>query len=205
MTGKLFRDTFAEIKTQSNRTTPQRVAFTKALLPPAGPILDSSGDNAIDTTPNHQTQNEYNVRIDQNFGQKNSVFFRYSAINSLLTTSGGLPGLVKNGSIPGRNWGASYVHTFNSSLVLQVQYARTTNQDNSSTRFTHPPANLDSTVGFSNSFVSGFAAAGSRSLIPSPGISGYASGGGDNTNNPPATHNDQNNGNIDKKESKHTP
>src|SRR5258708_5751655 len=181
MTGKLFRDTFAEIKTQSNRTTPQRVAFTKALLPPAGPILDSSGDNAIDTTPNHQTQNEYNVRIDQNFGQKNTVFFRYSAANSLLTTSGGLPGLVKNGSIPGRNWGASYVHTFNSSLVLQVQYARTTNQDNSATLFTNALANLDSTVGFSSTFVGGFAAAGGRSLIPSPGISGYASGGGKNT------------------------
>jgi len=118
------------------------VAFVQAVLPPAGPVLNGSGDNAIDTTPNHQTQNEYNVRIDQNFGQKNTVFFRYSAINSLLATSGGLPGLVKHGSIPGRNWGASYVHVFNPSLVLQAQYARTTNQDNSETRFTNAPADL---------------------------------------------------------------
>ncbi len=196
--GKFIRDPFPGNQIPSNLIDPRMVAFIQAVLPPAGPILDSSGDNAIDTTPNHQTQNEYNVRIDQNFGQKNSLFFRYSAINSLLNTSGGLPGLVKHGSIPGRNWGASYVHTFNSSLVLQVQYARTTNQDNSATLFTNPPANLDSTVGFSSTFVGGFAAAGGRSLIPSPGISGYASGGENITNVPKATDSHQANGNLTK-------
>jgi len=202
--GQFIRDPFPGNQIPSNLIDPRMVAFVQAVLPPAGPVLDSSGDNAIDTTPNHQTQNEYNVRIDQNFGQKNTVFFRYSAINSLLTTSGGLPGLVKHGSIPGRNWGASWVHTFNSSLVLQVQYARTTNQDNSSTLFTHPPANLDSTVGFSSSFVSGFAAAGGGSLIPSPGISGYANGGENITNVPKATDSHQVSGNLTKIVRNHT-
>ncbi len=202
--GKFIRDPFPGNQIPSNLIDPRMVAFIQAVLPPAGPILDSSGDNAIDTTPNHQTQNEYNVRIDQNFGQKNSLFFRYSAINSLLNTSGGLPGLVKHGSIPGRNWGASYVHTFNSSLVLQVQYARTTNQDNSATLFTNPPANLDSTVGFSSTFVGGFAAAGGRSLIPSPGISGYASGGENITNVPKATDSHQVSGNLTKIVRNHT-
>jgi len=202
--GQFIRDPFPGNQIPSNLIDPRMVAFVQAVLPPAGPVLDSSGDNAIDTTPNHQTQNEYNVRIDQNFGQKNTVFFRYSAINSLLTTSGGLPGLVKHGSIPGRNWGASWVHTFNSSLVLQVQYARTTNQDNSSTLFTHPLANLDSTVGFSSSFVSGFAAAGGGSLIPSPGISGYANGGENITNVPKATDSHQVSGNLTKIVRNHT-
>jgi hypothetical protein len=202
--GKFIRDPFPGNRIPSNLIDPRMVAFIQGVLPPAGPVLDSSGDNAIDTTPNHQTQNEYNVRIDQNFGQKNTVFFRYSAINSLLTSSGGLPGLVKNGSIPGRNWGASYVHTFNSSLVLQVQYARTTNQDNSATLFTHPPANLDSTVGFSSTFVGGFAAAGGRSLIPNPQISGYASGGENITNVPKATDSHQISGNLTKIVGNHT-
>src|SRR6195256_5994453 len=202
--GKFIRDPFPGNQIPSNLIDPRMVAFIQAVLPPAGPLLNNTGDNAIDTTPNHQTQNEYNVRIDQNFGQKNTVFFRYSAINSLLTTSGGIPGLVKNGSIPGRNWGASWVHTFNSSLVLQVQYARTTNQDNSSTLFTHAPANLDATVGFSSNFVSGFAAAGGRSLIPSPGISGYASGGENITNVPKATDSHQVSGNLTKIVRNHT-
>src|ERR1700704_3079844 len=167
--GKFMRDPFPGNRIPSNLIDPRMVAFIRAVLPPAGPVLNSTGDNAIDTTPNHQTQNEYNVRIDQNFGEKNTVFFRYSAINSLLTTAGGLPGLVKHGSIPGRNWGASYVHIFNPSLVLQAQYARTTNQDNSATRFTNVPATLLDTVGFSSTFVGGFAAAGGGALIPSPG------------------------------------
>src|SRR5713226_426217 len=175
--GKFIRDPFPGNRIPSNLIDPRMVAFIQAVLPPAGPVLNSTGDNAIDTTPNHQTQNEYDVRIDQNFGEKNTVFFRYSAINSLLTAAGGLPGLVKQGSIPGRNWGASYVHIFNPSLVFQVQYARITDQDNSATRFLNAPAGLVDTVGFSKSFVGGFTAAGGGTLIPSPGISGYASGG----------------------------
>jgi hypothetical protein len=202
--GKFMRDPFPGNRIPSNLIDPRMVAFIRAVLPPAGPVLNSTGDNAIDTTPNHQTQNEYNVRIDQNFGEKNTVFFRYSAINSLLTTAGGLPGLVKQGSIPGRNWGASYVHIFNPSLVLQLQYARTTNQDNASTLFTNPPAGLVDTVGFSKSFVGGFTAAGGGTLIPSPGISGYASGGENITNVPKATDSHQVSGTLTKIVRNHT-
>jgi hypothetical protein len=202
--GKFIRDPFPGNQIPSKLIDPRMVAFIKAVLPPAGPVLNGTGDNAIDTTPNHQTQNEYNVRIDQNFGEKNTVFFRYSAINSLLTTSGGIPGLIKHGSIPGRNWGASYVHVFNPSLVAQVQYARTTNQDNAATRFTNAPAGLDSTVGFSSNFVGGFAAAGGGTLIPSPGISGYASGGENITNVPKATDSHQISGNLTKIVRNHT-
>jgi Carboxypeptidase regulatory-like domain len=202
--GKYIRDPFPGNQIPSNLIDPRMVAFARAVLPQAGPVLDGNGDNAIDSTPNHQTQNEYNVRVDQNFGQKNTVFFRYSAVNSLLTAAGGVPGLIKQGSIPGRNWGGSYVHIFNPSLVLQVQYARTTNQDNSATLFTNAPANLDSTVGFASSFVGGFAAAGGHSLIPSPGINGYASGGENITDVPKATDSHQVSGNLTKIVGNHT-
>jgi hypothetical protein len=202
--GEYIRDPFPGNRIPSNLIDPRMVAWAKAIFPAAGPYDPSTNSNVIDTTPNHQTQNEYNVRIDQNFGQKNTMFFRYSAINSLLSTAGGLPGLVKNGSIPGRNWGVSYVHIFNPSLVLQVQYARTTNQDNSETRFTNAPADLVNKVGFVSSFVGGFAAAGGGTLIPSPGISGYASGGENITNVPKATDSHQVSGNLTKIVRNHT-
>src|SRR5216683_1239628 len=202
--GQYMRDPFPGNQIPSNLINPRMVAFAKAILPAAGAYDQLTNSNAIDTTPNHQTQNEYNVRIDQNFGEKNTVFFRYSAINSLLTAAGGLPGLVKQGSIPGRNWGASYVHIFNPSLVFQVQYARITDQDNSATRFLNAPAGLVSTVGFSSSFVGGFAAAGGGTLIPSPGISGYASGGENITNVPKATDSHQVSGNLTKIVRNHT-
>src|SRR6266851_4495981 len=202
--GQYMRDPFPGNQIPSNLINPRMVAFAKAILPAAGAYDQLTNSNAIDTTPNHQTQNEYDVRIDQNFGEKNTVFFRYSAINSLLTAAGGLPGLVKQGSIPGRNWGASYVHIFNPSLVFQVQYARITDQDNSATRFLNAPAGLVSTVGFSSSFVGGFAAAGGGTLIPSPGISGYASGGENITNVPKATDSHQVSGNLTKIVRNHT-
>jgi hypothetical protein len=202
--GSFIRTPFAGNQIPANLIDPRMVAYAQAIFPQAGPVLDSAGDNAIDTTPNHQSQNEYSIRIDQNFGQKDTVFFRYSAINSLLTSSGGLPGLVKTGSIPGRDWGASYVHTFSPSLVLQLQYARVTNEDNSATRFTHAPANLIGTVGFANEFVGGFTANGGGTLIPSPGIGGYADGGEIIQNDPKATDSHQVSGNLTKIIRNHT-
>ncbi len=62
--GKFIRDPFPGNQIPSNLIDPRMVAFIHAVLPPAGPVLNGTGDNAIDTTPNHQTQNEYNVRIE---------------------------------------------------------------------------------------------------------------------------------------------
>jgi hypothetical protein len=63
---------------------------------------------------------------------------------------------------------------------------------------------LLSTVGFSSNFVDGFAAAGGGSLIPSPGISGYANGGENITNVPKATDSHQVSGNVTKIVRNHT-
>jgi len=157
---------------------PRMVAYAKAIFPAAGPFSAATNSNALDTTPVVQTQNEYTFRIDQTISKSDSVWFRYSAINSDLSTSGGLPGLLSTEAIPGRNWGASYVHIFSPSLVLQLQYARSTNQDNQVQRFGHlDAATVASAAGFDNSFVGGFAGANGGALIPSPGISGFADGG----------------------------
>jgi hypothetical protein len=92
------------------------VGFAQAIFPAAGNYNAATNSNAVDTNPNTQTQNEYNVRIDHNFGQKDSAWFRYSRINSTISESGGLPGLITQIAIPGREWGGSYVHIFGSFL-----------------------------------------------------------------------------------------
>ena len=203
------RDPFPGNQIPSNLIDPRMVAWARAIFPAAGPYDAETDTNFVDTTPVHQTQNEYSIRIDQNFGQKDSAFFRYSFINSTLSSAGGLPNLVKNGFIPGRNWGGSYVHVFSPSLVLQAQYARTTGQDNSETRFTKlDAAQVNSAVGFSDAFVSGFAGVGGGPLIPNPGISGYASGntnGGEIIqNDPKATDSHQVSANLTKTFGNHT-
>ncbi len=71
--GQYIRDPFPGNRIPSNLIDPRLVAWAKAIFPAAGAYDPSTNSNAIDTTPNHQTQNEYNVRIDQNFGQKSTA------------------------------------------------------------------------------------------------------------------------------------
>lgn len=165
---------------------PKMVAWARFVFPAAGPCFNNCNSNAIDPTPLVQTQNEFSVRIDQNFGLKDSAWFRYSFSNSTVNTSGGLPSLRTVHPIQARQWGGSYVHIFSPSLILQGQYARITVLDNSATSFINPTSDIISQVGFDPSFVSGFVAT-NRSLLPGPGIDSYANGNESVNNNPKAT------------------
>src|SRR6266850_1150922 len=117
---------------------PQVVTFLQSVLPAAGTLDSVFNTNAFDTDPNTQHQNEYNIRLDHTFGQSDSVWFRYSRINSdvLKPSAGNVPGLTTSQAIPGRNWGGNWVHTFSPSLQLQALFSRTTVSDNSLTKFT---------------------------------------------------------------------
>jgi hypothetical protein len=163
----------------SNLIDPRMVAWAKFVFPAAGPCLnlESSGfcaANALDTTPTTQVQNEFNIRGDQTFGAKDSAWFRYSFINSTVNKSNGLPGLPDHHILDARDWGGSYVHIFSPTSIVQVQIAHATVVDDSTNFFTASTAGILGTVGFSSNFVGGFAATGGKSLLPGPGISGYA-------------------------------
>jgi hypothetical protein len=176
---------------------PRLVTFIQTVYPAAGPFVPSTNSNAIDTDPNTQQQNEYNVRIDHTFGAKDSAWFRYSRINSTVSVpaSGStafLPGLIKNDAIPGRDWGGSYIHIFSPTLELQALYSRTTVSDNSNSKFAKLDAQkVDQAAGFSPDFASNFSGTPGW-LIPqlSPG-NGIAAAGEIIQNTPQATDNHQ--------------
>ena len=190
--GGFTRQPFANNIIPSNLIDSRLVDFIHTVYPKAGPYIASTNSNAIDTDPNTQHQNEYNVRIDHTFGQKDSVWFRYSRINSTVSVPATLPGLIKNDAIPGRNWGASYIHTFSPSLQLQALFSRTTVSDNSTTKFAGLDAEtVDQAAGFSPDFASNFAGTPGW-LIPSLGPgNGIASDGEIIQNTPQATDNYQ--------------
>src|SRR6202011_1015993 len=177
------RQPFANNIIPTNLIDPRLVGFIQAVYPAAGPFNAATNSNAIDTDPNIQHQNEYNVRIDHTFGQKDSVWFRYSRINSDISVPGGsvpnvLPGWIKTDTIPGRDWGGSYVHTFSPSLQFQALFSRTTVSDNSDSKFAKLNAqSIDQAAGFSPDFASNFS--GTKGwLIPSLGPgNGIASAG----------------------------
>jgi hypothetical protein len=194
--GTFTRTAFQGNQIPANRINQAMVAWAQFVLPAAGPCinLQTNGfcaDNALDTTPTTQQQNEFNVRGDQTFGAKDSAWFRYSFINSTVNLSGGLPGLPEHHTIQARDYGGSFVHIFSPTRIAQAQFARATVADLESVRFTASTANILSTVGFASDFVSGFAAAGGGSLLPGPGISGFANGGESIDDTPKATDTDE--------------
>ena len=194
--GTFTRTPFAGNQIPANRINQAMVAWAKFVFPAAGPCinLESTGfcaANALDTTPTTQQQNEFNIRGDQNFGSKDSAWFRYSFINSTVSESGGLPGLPEHHIIDARDYGGSFVHIFSPTRIAQVQFARATVADNESVRFTASTADILNTVGFASDFVSGFAAAGGGSLLPGPNVSGFNNGGESIDDTPKATDTDE--------------
>ncbi|GAC1664929.1 MAG: hypothetical protein NVS9B4_20530 [Candidatus Acidiferrum sp.] len=198
------RTAFPFNRIPTSRIQANLVAYAQAILPAA----TGSGDgllgqsNAVDPTPIVQHQNEVTFRIDQNFGTKNTIFFRYSLINSTTTASAGLPKLGSSQEVPARNWGASYMHVFNPSLIMQVQYGRSTVADNTTNRFKGVPASVVSAVGFAPGFNGGYTTAGS--LIPGPGIGGFSNAGEAVNLTPKATDSHQFAGDLTKITGNHT-
>jgi len=179
--GSYTRPAFEDNKIPANLIDQRMVAYAKFVFPTAGPCIQSSSNgvctaNAIDPRPQTQNQNEFNIRGDQNIG-RDSAWFRYSFINSTVSQSGGLPGLLSNREIKARNWGGSYNHIFGPTQFLQLQYARVTVSDNSQTRFNQSTADILNAVGFADVFVGNFTALKGGSLLPGPGIGGYSNGG----------------------------
>jgi hypothetical protein len=163
---------------------PNMVAWAKFVYPAAGAVLNTAGDDATDSTPTTQTINQWTARIDQTLRNNDTVWFRYSRDTSVLSESGGVPGLVNSVVVPNRNYGGSYVHVFSPSLVLQVEFGRTTVGDNAILEFTKSTQAIISQIGFSPSFVGDFAADPGRNFLPGLDIAGGGVGGSANYASP---------------------
>ena len=192
------------VGTNPGEIQPQIVNFLQTVLPAAGAFDPAFNSNAFDTDPNTQHQNEYNIRIDHTFGQTDSVWFRYSRINSNVLKPTDLPGLTTNQAIPGRNWGGNWVHTFSPSLQLQALFSRTTVSDDSFTKFKTDLTNVIQAAGFAPGFSSNFSGAKGW-LLPSYDLrNGYVSGGESVVLTPQATDNSQFSVTLNKLKGTHT-
>jgi len=179
--GSFIRDPFPNNQIPQNLIDPNMVAYARATLPAAGPRLNGL-NNAINTTPFHQNQEEYTFRVDQNIRQSDFIWFRYSAVAQDNTQSGGRPTLLTSAERPGLNYGISWVHTFSPTTVLQAQFGRSRVQDNTRTRFTGLPAGFSQQIGFSENFASNFI--DGVSVIPALNVDQFFNGGETDSLNP---------------------
>ena len=100
-------DPTAQAFLKANADTPN---FTPST--PGGPntILNSVGTN---------NANEFNARGDQNFGARNTMWFRYSFLNGTNGTPQSSH-LISTSSADNRNFGGGYTHTFSPTLILDA-------------------------------------------------------------------------------------
>lgn len=134
--------------------------------------------NGVVTSPTRQTTHNYSGRLDQHIGDKEFIFFRYSGVKLNTVAPGNIPHLFTNTDLPAEQYGASWLHVFNASTSMQVQYARTHVGYNPITLFDIPNGDLLGAYGVDGSF-SNFV--GNVSLFPSLGVNGYFSGGENST------------------------
>jgi Carboxypeptidase regulatory-like domain len=146
-----------------SKMNPYSLAFVKAVFGSATPIvipgIAPTTSNYQITDPTRQPVYNYTGRIDQHIGSKDFIFFRYSGIQWSQTAPSSLPTLFTSTEIPAQQYGVSWVHMFNPTTSMQVQYGRTHVEDNVLTQF--KDHNLWQTYGCSadmcNSFVGGAA------------------------------------------------
>jgi len=171
-TGGFTRTAFPGNQIPANRIDGRLVSYVKAIRPPLF-NTGNANNNAIDATPFIQHQNEFTTRIDQTIGSKDSFWFRYSAIYFDTSGSAGIATYAQQlTDNPGQNYGASWVHTFSPSLVLQAQYGRAHQEQNTFNVISGLPANATQGLGFDPNFAGNFI--GGYSLTPQIGFSGYS-------------------------------
>jgi hypothetical protein len=196
--GTFVRDPFPGNQIPGNLIDQDMVKFARATLPAAGPILNGT-NNAIDPTPFHQNQQEYQFRVDESIGNNNFLWFRFSNIENDTTSSGGRPALQAIKTNPGRNYGVSFVHTFSPSLVLQGQYGHVTSSETTPTVFVNPSAaNWNFSPAFGGNWIGGI------SSIPGINVGGFFSGGESQGSNPIVANTHQFNANVTKIVGTHT-
>ncbi len=170
--GQYLRDPFPNNQIDPSLFDPKMVKFAQTFFPQ--PNTNLSGGNYIDSRTQTTNQDQYNARVDEDFSSSDSAWFRWTGFHQPVVGPGSLPTLINTTTNKGYNWGASYLHTFSPTSIMQVQIGRAYAIAYSGSRFTNDIKD-PTTLGFGKNFVCGFHQSGC--LVPNIGISSYLSGG----------------------------
>ena len=177
--GNYIREPFAGNQIPASLLNQGNVKYAQTTLPK--PVYTGLADrNAIDTSPIRRNQEEFSARGDYNIRQSDTVFFRWNQVIQDTDSGGGRPALSSLGEFRAKNWGASWVHTFGPSSVLQVQFGHIETHPGSYTRFrsefVKDPKAFAKEVGFADRFCCVFFSPGGV-LVPALNVDGFFSGG----------------------------
>jgi hypothetical protein len=186
--GEYLRDPFPNNQIPSNLLyTGYTQVFAPALIPQPISIPGQTAYNAINGQPTVEHDHSLDVRIDQKFSDSDTIFGRYTTYSSTSTTGTYyLPTLNSNTYTPTYTSAFGWVHTFNSSAILQVQFGTTVYYANNTESFTNisSPSSFNGQVGFSSNYVAPFV--NGQELVPGVDIPGYFDTGEEFSHNQPA-------------------
>jgi hypothetical protein len=160
----------------ANLLNPIAVAYAKVNFP-TGPAV-ASGNNYIDATPTHRNQDSYQMRMDQTFGEHDSLFGRVSYYTEPQIGSNGYAGTSTFANDDGWNAAVHETHTFGPTAVADAFFGRNLGNAYTGSNVPAAPAGFASQLiqmGVSPNFVSNFQG-GQGPFIPGMGVSGYLGG-----------------------------
>ena len=84
------------------------------------PNYSLNGFNFINTLPTTTSQDQYNIRVDHQFNEQNQLYGRFSYSDTPNVTPGQIPSTPLVTDFPIYNGVASFVHTFNPTLIAEI-------------------------------------------------------------------------------------
>jgi hypothetical protein len=146
--------------------------YAKSLFP--APISTGvPGFNGRDSTENIVRSDQMSVRIDQQLGNHDRLFFRYTGSWQPDTGSGGIQGNILRQNVDTYNIAASWSHSFRGSAVTQFTFGRVHGQNDNINQITNAPSDFLQNAGFVTSFTDHTLGKVSSPLIPTFDIGGY--------------------------------
>lgn len=170
--GSFLRDAFPNNQVPVTLMDPHTLALAKMLYP--APINTGiSGTNAENLRAKITDSDEYNVRGDEQLGEKNSFWFRFSHIHVPVTSPGDFLDETGLGDYHAYQLGANWTHTFGPTAVLDVKFGRNYGYEVASSLFGNSTAaQIIQTGAYSSTFSCGFHAS-RNCLVPTVSPSGY--------------------------------
>ncbi len=138
----------------------------------------ASGNNYVDSTPTHLNQDSYQIRVDQTFGEHDSLFGRVSEYSEPQIGSNGYVGTSTFSNDNGWNAVIHETHTFSPTAVFDGFFGRNLGNAYTGSGVPGAPtgfANSLIQLGVSANLVSNFQG-GQGPFIPGMGVSGYLGG-----------------------------
>jgi hypothetical protein len=146
---------------------------------PTGPYV-ISGNNYIDNLPTHTNQDTWQVRVDQTFGEHDSLFARVSQYIEPESGTNSYAGSTSFANDYGSNGVLHEIHTFSPTTVMDAFFGRNYGNADTGSDLPGVPTGFASQLtglGVSSNFAGGFESV-KGALVPSYGASGYTGGNG---------------------------